>query len=448
MPQVTQSLQESVDAQHAQVRTVRGIPVAMGLTRYLLPVLGMRALRVVETLMIASLFLIQIAFLLIRQPLLLLDQNLLDASRRLLYVFLASPVVIGILAALAIGYFVTGVVLPDHRSPERWNVWHTLQATGIAAIGGLMSAALFIPGLLLPVPWGYCLVAAGFLLGPWFPVRFVRSAHQTAAPASSAWRSTWRAALRLLPLAIFLPLWAADIASILSVADNRLFLNEVRVANPDFTENTSQDSSIKVARLSTGLIRYRDMNSKARNIVLCFPGWQESIYQFPVGLQTKLEELDIRGIIIERPGIGPISTAWPGYGLAEWAVLVEEFDKTVLGGRPISIVGHSAGGVYALACAKLACVRALGLVASAVPMTYGSFLKMFFYDANLAATAIALQLFPHKLLPEVDRSCQQPARSEALVRAQLETCVSGGGRVSALCGPSRRAAPQQAHARP
>ena len=99
-------------------------------------------------------------------------------------------------------------------------------------------------------------------------------------------------------------------------------------------------------------------------MVLGFHGFQESLYEFPLALKTKLEELDIRGIFIDRPGIGPVSTPWPGHDLADWAGLVEEFDKTVLDSRPISIVGHSAGGVYALACAKLACVRALALVSS------------------------------------------------------------------------------------
>ena len=307
--------------------------------------------------------------------------SLLDASFRLFRLFLASPIAIATLAGLLIGHLATGVVLPGKKSPERWNIAQTLRATGIAVAGGLVSVVLFIPGLLLPSPWGYGLIAAGFFLGPWLPAQFVLRADRLTVPShevSSRWPNRREVLRSVLSLSVFLAVWVADIVSILSVEDNRRFLKDTRVANPDFPESPPHDDSIKVARLSSGLIRYRDMNPQGRNVVLGFPGWQESLYEFPLALDTKLKELDIRGIVIERPGIGPVSTAWPGYDLADWAGLVEEFDKTVLDGRPISIVGHSAGGVYALACAKLACVRALGLVASPAPMTYGSFFRMFF----------------------------------------------------------------------
>ena len=386
---------------------------AMGLTKYLLPSLSVRALGAVERLMIASLSLLQLAFLVIRHPL-LFDQNLLDAFFGLSLLFLASPIAIAILAGLFIGHLATGVVLPGEKSPERWNIPQTLIATGIAVAGGLVSAILFVFGLLLPIPWGYSLIAAGFFLGPWLPAQLdLRSARLAVSShdVSSRWPTRREALRSLLPLAVFLAVWMADIASILSVEDNRRFLKEdltTRAGTPEFSERLPHDDSIKVARLSSGLIRYRDMNPRGRNVVLGFPGWQESVYEFPQALTTKLEELDIRAIIIERPGIGPVSTAWPGYDLADWAGLIEEFDKTVLDSRPISIVGHSAGGVYALACAKLACVRALALVASGPPMTYGSFFAtLFAYDASLQAILISLDLFPHTLLPEVERSRQQ-----------------------------------------
>jgi pimeloyl-ACP methyl ester carboxylesterase len=212
----------------------------------------------------------------------------------------------------------------------------------------------------------------------------------------------------VVPLVLVLLVLAADLVLLLSVADNRLFLKEARAVNRNFADGAPDDDSIKVARLSSGLIRYRDMNPRGKNVILGFPGWQESLYEFPQALHTKLEKLDIRGIMIERPGVGPVSTARPGYDLSDWAGVVDEFDKTVLDGQPISIVGHSAGGVYALACAKLASVRALGLVASPEPTTYGSFLRMFFvHNGFEPAAVIGLQLFPHAILPELQSSCQQ-----------------------------------------
>jgi len=62
-----------------------------------------------------------------------------------------------------------------------------------------------------------------------------------------------------------------------------------------------------------------------------------------------------------------------------WAHLVEEFDGIVLNNQPVSIVGHSAGGLYALACAKLACVRALALVSSPTPMTILSLFRTLYH---------------------------------------------------------------------
>ena len=68
MQQEKQFFQESVDAQHDQGRTPLRMAAAMGLTQYVFPSLSVRALGVVERLMIASVFLIQIAFLVIRHP--------------------------------------------------------------------------------------------------------------------------------------------------------------------------------------------------------------------------------------------------------------------------------------------------------------------------------------------------------------------------------------------
>ena len=384
----------------------------MGLTKYLLPSLSVRALGTVERLMIASLSFVQIAFLVIRHPL-LFDQNLPEASFQLSRLFLTSPLAIATVAGLLIGHLATGVVLPGQTSPERWNIPQTLRATGIAVAGGLGSVVLFVFGLLLPIPWGYGLIAGGVFLGPWLPTQFDRRADRITVPsheASSRWPNRREVLRSLLSLSAFSAVWTTDIASLFSVEDNRQFLkdDETRSGKLDFSERPPDANSITVARLSSGLIRYRDMNPRGSNVVLGFHGFQESLYEFPLALKAKLEELDIRGIFIERPGIGPVSTPWPGHDLADWAGLVEEFNNKVLDSRPISIVGHSAGGVYALACAKLACVRALALVSSPVPMTYGSFIRTFFdYDPYWQGMVIGLELFPHKLMADVQLSCQQ-----------------------------------------
>jgi pimeloyl-ACP methyl ester carboxylesterase len=397
---------------HKTVRTPLRMAGAMGLTKYLLPSLSVRGLGAVEGLMISSLSFFQIAFLVIRHPL-FLDQNLLAACFQLSRRFLASPIAGAILGGLVIGHLVTGVVLPGKESPERWNIPRTLEATGVAVAGGLVSLVLSIPGLLIPIPWGYGLIAAGFFLGPWLHAQFNLRAERLAAPShevSSRWPNRREALRSILSVLPFLAVWMVDAASAISVEDNRLFLKEEEslVRKPGFPESPSDDKSLRVARLSSGFIRYRVMNPQGRNLVLGFHGLQESLYGFPLALEPTLKNLDIQGIFIDRPGIGPVSTPWPGHDLADWAGLVEEFDKKVLDSRPISIIGNSAGGVYALACAKLACVRALGLVGTPAPLTYGSFFRTFFdYDAYWQEMVIGLELFPHKLLPDVQLMCQQ-----------------------------------------
>src|SRR5438270_9499602 len=75
----------------------------MGMTKYVLPWLSVRRLVVVEGLIISSLSFLQIAFLVIRNPL-LFDQPLLPGFFQLLSLFLASPMAGAILGGLVIGY--------------------------------------------------------------------------------------------------------------------------------------------------------------------------------------------------------------------------------------------------------------------------------------------------------------------------------------------------------
>jgi pimeloyl-ACP methyl ester carboxylesterase len=385
----------------------------MGITRYFFPSLSARGLAVVEGLMISSLSFPLIAFLVIRHPL-LFDQNLPAGLFYLFGLFLASPMAGVILGGLVFGYLVTGVVLPGKELPQPWNILQTLKATGIAAGGGLVSVALMTLGLLHPSTWGYGLIATGFFLGPWLRAQFHPRADRSAAPSHEMSSSlpNRRHVLRSLLFGApsVLGLGTVDVIGLLSVKDNERFLRDEQADGVKFgfPEDPSGDKSLRVARLSSGFIRYRVMNPQGRNLVLGFHGLQESLYGFPLALEPTLKNLDIQGIFIDRPGIGPVSTPWPGHDLADWSGLVEEFDKKVLDSRPISIIGNSAGGVYALACAKLACVRALGLVGTPAPLTYGSFFKTFFdYDAYWREMVIGLELFPHKLLPDVQLMCQQ-----------------------------------------
>ena len=377
---------------------------AMGFTKYLLPSLSVRGIGAVEGLMISSLSFLQIAFLVIRHPL-LFDQNLLAASFQISRLFLGSPIASAILGGLVIGHLVTGVVLPGKELPERWNIPRTLKGTGIAVVGGLVSIVLFIPGLLLPIPWGYGLIAAGFFLGPWLHAQFNVHATRFADPlheVSSRWpsrRQTLRSILSALP---FLGVWMVDAASTISVRDNRLFLKaeETQAGKLGFPEGPPGDKSIEVAHLSSGLIGFQRQNSQGKRLVLGFHGWLDSHHNFPPALEPKLKELDMQLIAIDRPGIGPVSTPWPGHDLADWAHLVEEFIKKELDNQPVSIIGYSAGGVYALACAKLACVRALALVCSPTPLTMGSFLKTFFgLDKYFQEIILGVEFSPYRLLP-------------------------------------------------
>jgi pimeloyl-ACP methyl ester carboxylesterase len=401
---------------HKTVRTPLGMAGAMGLTKYLLPSLSVPGIGAVEGLMISSLSFFQVAFLVIRHPL-LFDQNLPAACFQLSRLFLGSPIASAILGGLVIGHLVTGVVLPGQESPERWNIPRTLKATGIAVAGGLVSIVLFIPGLLLPIPWGYGLVAAGFILGPWLHAQFNPRAERLVTPShevSSRWPNRRQALRSILSVLPFLAVWTADTASAISVEDNRLFLKEEEALarKPGFPESPSDDKSIEVARLSSGLMRFRRLNPQGSRLVLGIHGLGVSLEGFRPELEPILKDLDMQGIFPDRPGIGPVSTPWPGHDLADWAQLVGEFANKVWGTKRVkkgvSIIGHSAGGVYALACAKLACVKALALVCSVTPLSLGSFLKNFFnYDLPTKVWVLAVEFLPHMLLPGTRAARQQ-----------------------------------------
>lgn len=201
--QETQLLRDSDDARHDTARTPLWMVAAMGVTRYVLPSLSVRALGIVERLLISSLLLVHIAFLTIRHPS-LFTHPLLEACLRLSGLFATSHFLITTLAVVFIGYLATGVVLPGASSRTRWNIPHTLIVMVFVLGGASISSLLFIPGVLLPVPWAYALIVAGLFLGSWLPAQFGRPANTSAVAANDVSRwPTWREASRSLVLILF-----------------------------------------------------------------------------------------------------------------------------------------------------------------------------------------------------------------------------------------------------
>jgi pimeloyl-ACP methyl ester carboxylesterase len=398
---------------HKTVQTPLPMAGAMGITKYLFSGLGVRGLGVAEGLVISSLTFSQVAFHLIRRPF-LFDQNLPAGFLHLFGLFLTSPMAAVTLGGLVLGYLVTGVVLPGKELPERWNIRQTLMATGIAVGGGLVSVVPMTLGLLHPNPWGYGLIAVGFFLGPWLRAQFHPRADRSAAPSHEVSSSLpkRRHVLRSLLFGVpsVLGLGTVNLLSLLSVGDNEGFLRHAKAdaAKFGFPEDPSGDKSLRVARLSSGLIRYRVMNPQGRNLVLGFHGLRASLEIFPTELETTLKKLDIQGIFLDRPGMGPVSTFWPGHDFADWADLVEEFIKKELNNQHVSIIGHSAGGVLTLACAKLARVKALALVSTPTPMTIGSLLRAFHHhDQSKDPAMLVVEFLPSMIIPIAQQFCQQ-----------------------------------------
>jgi hypothetical protein len=191
-----------------------------------------------------------------------------------------------------------------------------------------------IVGVLQPNPLGYALIAAGFFLGPWLRGQFNPRADRrdTPSPEASSLLPIRRKILRALPGLPFLAVGVADGIFALSVKNNWLFLEAERTdaGKTGAPIDPSDDKSIKVASLSTGLIRYRVLNPQGRHLVLGFHGFLDSLEVFPPELETKLKSLDIQGVFLDRPGIGPVSTRLPGLNFETWPRVVEEFVERVL----------------------------------------------------------------------------------------------------------------------
>ncbi len=76
-----------------------------------------------------------------------------------------------------------------------------------------------------------------------------------------------------------------------------------------------------------------------------------------------LEELDVRLISIDRPGLG-VSTPQPGRSFRDFAADIDEFAALRGLGRP-AMVGNSQGAPFVLACAATGIVGALAIVSGA-----------------------------------------------------------------------------------
>jgi pimeloyl-ACP methyl ester carboxylesterase len=90
-----------------------------------------------------------------------------------------------------------------------------------------------------------------------------------------------------------------------------------------------------------------------------FHGFPGSRYQRPLDMAL-LEELNVRLISLDRPGIGR-STFMPKRVLKDWPADVSRVADE-FGYEQFSVIGNSAGGPYALSCAALLPERVLSCV--------------------------------------------------------------------------------------
>lgn len=96
-------------------------------------------------------------------------------------------------------------------------------------------------------------------------------------------------------------------------------------------------------------------------VVLC-PGAATSRH---LGFGTDVvDALGIRLISVDRPGLGASDPA-PGRTLNSFAADITELRRAVLGSAEIAVVGYSAGGPFALACAAAGVASRAAVVAGA-----------------------------------------------------------------------------------
>lgn len=84
-----------------------------------------------------------------------------------------------------------------------------------------------------------------------------------------------------------------------------------------------------------------------------------------LGFGTDLvDALGVRLVSVDRPGLGASDPA-PRRTLTDFAADIAELRQAVLGAAPLTVVGHSAGGPFALACAAAGVATRVAVVAGA-----------------------------------------------------------------------------------
>ena len=77
----------------------------------------------------------------------------------------ALPVFLGVVLALLLAHYISGVVVSEHEQARRWNPMLSLKATGTAMIG-FLGWPLMALGLAVGGPVGLIMILAGFSAGP------------------------------------------------------------------------------------------------------------------------------------------------------------------------------------------------------------------------------------------------------------------------------------------
>jgi len=182
--------------------------------------------------------------------------------------------------------------------------------------------------------------------------------------------------------------------------------------------------------------------------VLHFPGIPDG--RFSWGGGSACEERDIRVIAVDRPGVGG-SDPKPGRSVVDWASDVEELAEQ-LGFNRFGVSGQSAGGAYALACARQLDdqVEVVGLISAAGRLDLPGFVGQMhtarawwladhlpaamalLYSASGQLTrrspAMALRLIASNF-PKIDRAVlERPDVAARLQLAYAEATYGRGGR--------------------
>ena len=119
-----------------------------------------------------------------------------------------------------------------------------------------------------------------------------------------------------------------------------------------------------------GRLHVYDTGADGDGLVVVWHHGTPNLGEPPAPLLPAAERLGVRFVSYDRPGYGG-STRRPGRRAAAAAAEVTTIaDSLGLGG--FAVMGHSGGGVYALACAALLPERVLGLVCASTPAPFGA----------------------------------------------------------------------------